>query len=172
MRRKNNIPELLGFTQEAVAMLLQISRVQWAQYQSGLRSLPFKALQKLSQIYLVVLAADKTIEKPETEEQKATHRHDLKKMLDENNSQQQALSIKIEAIENKYNKDLSLWRLTQHLSGEWEHKTPYDREVLASLERKAIANLENNPPSKLTRLQIKLKILQYEETLLRAEIIA
>ena len=170
MGTKKNIPQLFGFTQEVVAMLLRIRRGQWSLYELGLRSLPFKASQKLNQIHLVVLAADKTIEKSETDEQKAAQLGNLKKMLDENNYQQQALSRKIKDFENKYKKDLSLWRLTQHLVGDWEYKTPYDTELLALLERKAIRNLEKNGPFQLRQLQIRLKTLQYEESLLRAEI--
>lgn len=101
MKAKKIIPTLFGFTQEKITMLLRIRRSQWALYELGLKPVPLVALQKLRQILLVINAADKTIEKTETDGQKEKHLLVIKKLLDENDFQQQVLLKKIADFEKK-----------------------------------------------------------------------
>ena len=59
-----NIRQNMGFTQEELAIILGVSRGLISLYDKGLRSLPAKALEKLSRIQLLLNEAEKEKTEP------------------------------------------------------------------------------------------------------------
>ena len=162
---------LLGITQEELAMLLGISRSQLSLYELGLRELPTAALQKLAEMISVLQNADVSkLRKSRTAGEGKKHQADLTKQLTENNFKQQLLVHKINSLTEKHDGDLKKLHLFQHLIGKGEHKESHQHSLLGVLERRTDRALEKNSDSKVVQYQIKLKVLQEEEKLLREEI--
>ena len=54
MKKRAEIKNMLGLTQEEMAMVLGITKGQWSMYKSGQRDLPIEALQQFSTLLLGV----------------------------------------------------------------------------------------------------------------------
>lgn len=99
MKKENVLKSLLGLSQEETAMLLCITRVQWAQYTTGRRDIPLEAKQKLAEVLTFLennkKSTTKVLKITETENKKA--KEGLAKEL-------KALTHKILDLENKISK--------------------------------------------------------------------
>ena len=62
MRKKENLRDVLGITQEELAMLLSITRTQLAMYETNKRDIPLTSKEKLADI-LTTLHKNKSISK-------------------------------------------------------------------------------------------------------------
>ena len=72
--QKETFKNSLGFTQEEIAILLGITRSQWAMYESGKRDIPIEAKQKLITLLTATKknkTSSKTVQKIITQENKA-----------------------------------------------------------------------------------------------------
>lgn len=63
MRKKENLRDVLGITQEELAMLLSITRTQLAMYETNKRDIPLTSKEKLADI-LTTLHKNKSISEP------------------------------------------------------------------------------------------------------------
>ena len=54
MKKRAEIKNMLGLTQEEMAMVLGITKGQWSMYKSGQRDLPIESLQQFSTLLLGV----------------------------------------------------------------------------------------------------------------------
>ena len=101
MKKTPTFRELLGFSQEELALLLQVSRSQIAMYESGKRNLPIIAIEKLAVMLAQSKKANATIAAKKNcfmDEQKF-----LEKLLLKNAHQQLIMDKKIIVLEKKQN---------------------------------------------------------------------
>jgi transcriptional regulator with XRE-family HTH domain len=171
MKSNQRIRELLGLTQEQLAMLLGVSRSQLSLYELGLRELPTAALQQLAEMLSVVQNVNASIRmKSRAAEEKGQNHVTLQKLLKENSFQQERLTRKIVVMEETYQTNLTGVHLVKHLVSKGEFKLPHQTDLLGVLERRMSRALEKNGYSKIIQHQIKLKVLQQEEKVLREEL--
>lgn len=160
---------LLGTTQDEMAMLLKINRSQWSMFESGKRDLPLEAKLALAEMLQHMKSQQDAVVKD-----KAKHHQEdtkiskkLEMLLVNNQYSQSLLAKKIERIEKKRTVAANALHLLRHL--ESKDKQHIDgSELLVNLQKKADTNLEGEALSTLVAHQIKQKVLQYEEELLKA----
>jgi transcriptional regulator with XRE-family HTH domain len=162
--KKNRIIKVpLLITQEEIAILLGITRSQWAMYESGQRGLSSKSKYKLE---IVLLNANKVASvkreklghevKQENEAQKV-----VTKMLHENILQQLGFQRKLEQMKKKYQAALN----TLHFVSSFQEGTA-NESVLKVLKIKANKVLDKNGLHFQEAYKIKLEVLKHEEIVL------
>lgn len=162
--KKNRIIKVpLIITQEEIAILLGITRSQWAMYESGQRGLSSKGKAKLE---ILLLNSNKVASvkreklghdvKQENDAQKI-----VTKMLQENTFNQLQLQNKLALMEEKYQKALN----TLHFVSSFQIDTA-NESVLKVLEIKANKVLDKNGLHFQEAYKIKLEVLKHEEMIL------
>ncbi|MDI1318402.1 helix-turn-helix domain-containing protein [Flavobacterium sp.] len=100
MKKTNPIRNLLGVSQEDMALILQVSRSQWAMYELGKRDLPTKAKLVLAEILHYVKTPEMFAKSlPQVEQQHVRKQQQLEHLLKENEYQQVLTSKKINFVE-------------------------------------------------------------------------
>lgn len=167
--KKDDSRSMLGLTQLELAMLLKVTRSQWSHYERGSRLLPNGAGSRyLEMVAYMVL--------PETEalRQSANQKYEgnytktiLEKRLKENEYQLMVIAREIPKVQEKFEKYSKALQLTDFLNSPKEFKKAANPEGLSSITSDSIANYNKNK-SQLILLDIDQRILQHEETLLKA----
>ena len=118
MKKENTIRQMLGMTQEKIAMLLGISRSQWAMFELGKRNLPAAAQQLLAELLTHVQSPEtaKSITQPAKQEGK--EQKIIENALLENQYQLLLVSREITALEKKANATLKSLHVTDFLSSQ------------------------------------------------------
>lgn len=166
--KKQRIRDLLGLAQEQLSLLLEVGHSQLSLYELGLRRLPSTAIQKLAEmIAMVNTAASSAFMKSVAAEEAVQHKVIIQKLRKENSYQQERLSRILVPLEQKYQSNLTALYLVQQLHVEWETKAPHQIGYLGTLKNSIGSALEKNSYSKLVQYQIRLKVLQGEEKILR-----
>ncbi|WP_309613249.1 helix-turn-helix transcriptional regulator [Flavobacterium sp.] len=166
--KKQRIRDLLGLAQEQLSLLLEVGHSQLSLYELGLRRLPSTAIQKLAEMIAVVnTAASSAFMKSVAAEEAVQHKVIIQKLRKENSYQQERLSRILVPLEQKYQSNLTALYLVQQLHVEWGTKAPHQIGYLGTLKNSIGSALEKNSYSKLVQYQIKLKVLQGEEKILR-----
>ena len=166
--KKQRIRDLLGLTQEQLSLVLDVGHSQLSLYELGLRRLPSTAVQRLAEMLeLTKTAASSTFMKSRAAEEGIERQVTLEKLLKENSYQQERISRILVPMEQKYQSNVTALYLVQQLHVEWETKVPHQIGYLGALENSIGSALEKNSYSKLVQYQIRLKVLQGEEKILR-----
>lgn len=92
MEKDNNIKSLLGLSQEEAAMLLGITRMQWAQFITGRRDIPVAAKLKLAEVL-------STIQKNKTNPQEVNKLIETEKKIAQEGLHQELKAIKLKELQ-------------------------------------------------------------------------
>ena len=167
-KMKNNISTSLGFKQQELAQLLQVSRSQLSLYELGKRSLPVHAMEKLT---IMLTLAQKGKAKSKVKKNISVKEQNiLKKLLLKNSHQQLLVERKIKTLEKKQNALATSKKLIAHLLKNESKMKKNELAVLKSLEVKLKNQDIKNYATLLLQLEIKKEVLVFEEKLLRKKL--
>ena len=165
-KMKNNISTSLGFKQQELAQLLQVSRSQLSLYELGKRSLPIHAMEKLT---IMLALAQKGKVKSEIKKSISNEEQNvLKKILLKNNHQQLLVERKIKALEKKQNALATSKKLVAHLLKDESNMKKNELAFLKTIETKN-KDIENYAVL-LLQLELKKEVLAFEEKLLQKKL--
>lgn len=160
MKKGENIRNLLGITQEELAVLLNITRSQLSLFEIGKREIPTEAMTKLANMYLSInnntSSSEKLSEVIKTQEEHK--KQTLEALLKDNKYYQLVCAKKIEKAEKKYNNNMLRLQLVMHLEKEAKHQN-----IVKSMELKTNSDIMKNGLAQLTKLKIEKEVLQAEE---------
>ena len=167
-KMKNNISTSLGFKQQELAQLLQVSRSQLSLYELGKRSLPIHAMEKLT---IMLALAQKGKVKSEMKKSISNEEQNvLKKILLKNNHQQLIVERKIKALEKKQNALVTSKKLIAHLLKNEGKINKNELVVLKSIEVKLKKQEIEKYNTALLQLEIKKEVLVFEEKVLQKKL--
>ena len=167
-KMKNNISTSLGFKQQELAQLLQVSRSQLSLYELGKRSLPIHAMEKLT---IMLALAQKGKVKSEMKKSISNEEQNvLKKILLKNNHQQLIVERKIKALEKKQNALVTSKKLIAHLLKNESKINKNELVVLKSIEVKLKKQEIEKYNTALLQLEIKKEVLVFEEKVLQKKL--
>lgn len=165
---KSAYRELLGVTQEDLALLLQVSRSQLSLFEIGKRDLPAAAKLKLAEM---LSYSQNSFKRKETTIATTIQENEKEKIIKDflfvNLRKQRAVKKKIASLEKKQQNSIAALHLAEFLNTS-ESKNP--SYILADgIELKAKNNLEKNNLKEIYKLQIKLELLEIEEKHLKSK---
>lgn len=165
MNRKENIRQLLGISQEDLALLLRISRSQIAMYELGKRNLPLHAIEKLTTIATLLQNNSTTI--TDKVIVNTFEKEFLQKLLLKNKHQQLIIEKKINALLKKQNTLTSSKKVISHLMENNSDTTTNELVILKSIATKTDNRIAHNNSNLLLQLQVKKEVLIFEEKILK-----
>ena len=168
MKRDITVTTLLGLSQEETAMILGISRVQWAMYETGRRDIPLAAKQQLADLLVFVQKLDKKTEDfQHIKIQEARREKVFEQQRLINKHQQMIAEKKLKAIEKKYEAAMTALSLVGFLETKAEESGKEKDAVLYMIKQKAVTTIEKNGLHVQAKHQLKFQALQQEETILK-----
>ena len=168
MRKEAAICAMLGLNQHDIAMLLGVSRSQWAMYETGKRGLPSAATQLLAVLLTHVqpaLIKGKRI--PEVD-QPVKRQQQLERLLRENEYQQMAVERKLAAARKKQQSTARLLQLVLFLNN--NSKEIGENLPVNEISRKANRVLDADHSADLIKMEIQLDILEIEKIYLESKL--
>lgn len=166
MIRTETFCKLLGFKQEDLAIYLDVTVHQMAQYEAGKRSLPHKARLKEGNMYLLHLQLKKDNTPayiPEfTQQQQQKAEKILKRHADANNYKALLAERRLELMQKNYRQANDMLVLMQAMDAK-EPDDTMDKSWLFIMKRTALDKLERNGIAAQTRLQLRISGLRHEE---------
>ena len=172
MKMRKPIREELNLTQDEMAMLLNISRSQWALYELRLRELSTMGLVRESQAgrFLATLEINEPKNVPKIAALESERTKFITDALSKNEFDQFACKRKIERIEKDYKAAQKLFKLTDFLLQSEDQANAQQIAALEILKTKAVEVQQKNSPLQILKLEVRQKLLQQEKLLL-AEIV-
>ncbi len=169
MGRKDSTRKKLNVTQAVMAIILKISRSQWALYEAGLRELSTWAFIRLGQIEHFLLAEELSDSKhnPRFEKHEGKKNAFIENALIDNSIKQRLCERKIEEMKSNYEAGLKFHRLNDFLSEPKEERFALHPSVLALLKQEAESTLDKNGSHELLRLELEQHLLRQEELFLK-----
>lgn len=172
MIKEENIGALLGIPQEEMAKLLGVTRVQWALFLTGRRSLPTSALLKLTEMLTIV-------KEPETKEPDAVvieaEQTQINKYLKDeiiiNQHKQRLASDQLEKCKKRYRSAQNAVRIADALIAKGQQTNSWQEELLPLIKSNAQDVLRKNSLLVQEQYTIKLLVLQQEEVVLRQRLL-
>jgi transcriptional regulator with XRE-family HTH domain len=168
MKKEQTIREMLGLTQDDLALLLQVNRSQLAMYEIGQRDLPRAAKEQI--LDMLTFINDNASASVENETymiaQKLQKEKKLSSLLLKNKHQQGIVEKKITAFEKKFQANLRAIKLVGYIEDQAAKKGKSENLFIKSISNKALAEIDKEGLGLLTQLQIKKEMLEQEEQLL------
>lgn len=168
MKKEKQIVELLGIKQEGMALLLQITRSNWAMYVSGKRDLSVTAKAKLSEMLVFVRQLDG--QDQHNFEHIASQKLKTKKFLEQqliaNKHKQRVTATKLESLQKKYKAGLTALQLAEFLAAKEE------QTILQVIRNDARKDIAKNGLDVQEPYLLKLWVLQQEELKLRERLLS
>ncbi len=168
MRKKENIRDAFGISQEELAIILKITRSQLAMFETGKRELPSTAIIQLAEMlrYLkedASKSADTTsLLKAQTIQKEKT----LEELKKENHFKQLVVEKKLNVLEKKHNASLSAFQLMKYLEKQDSKNGKLESHFLKNIEKKSLAELNKNGLAMITKCKIEKEVLEAEEKIL------
>jgi hypothetical protein len=153
-----------------MAMLLGVHPSQWSMFESGKRSLPTSAMQLLTEI-LVAADAPAVMAKasPQAVRHQAKQRHQLERMLRENEYQRLQVARKIAAAENKQQVLHRRMRVADHLNN-CAAKGTFAKGLCKVISDKASLAVEAEDVGSFIKLEMKRDLLEVEKGMLEVRL--
>jgi len=170
MKTTISLHQQLGINQEMAALLIGVTRVQLALYETGKRDIPLQAKMKLAKMVAFMnLHQEKTItEIPFLAEQELKKEARLKQQMIIYEHKQLLVARKLKRIENNYNNALKSLMLVQYLKS--EVITTLEVDLCRSIESKAHIIIKKNGLDIQELHKMKLEAIQeYLQVLKRIE---
>lgn len=170
MKMRKHIREELNLTQDEMAMLLNISRSQWALYELGLRELSAAGLVRASQAgrFLTTLEISEPKNVPKIEALESGRNKFIADALSKNEFHQSTCKRKIEQMEKDYKAALKLFQLTDFLLQSEDQENAQHIAALEILKTQAVEEQHKNGPLQLIKLEVRQQLLEQEKLLLTA----
>lgn len=154
------IKNILGLTQEEMAMHLGISLSQWKMFKSGKRSLPLQALEKFSVLLKGVQQkkenSSESQDLRETEEKQAKGKRQLDYLKVQ--VKLQRVEKEIAVIENQRAESFAALETVSFLEGQKEGKA--NKEFLQTIRSRALSTLKKQSLYKREALQLQKENLE------------
>jgi transcriptional regulator with XRE-family HTH domain len=168
MKKSANIRDVLGVTQEEMAMLLKITRSQLSMYELGKRDLPADAKIKVAEMlqHVQESGSKSTANLPIVKAQERKKENRVAELLLDNKYKQLVLDKKIKAVEKKYAANLTAIRLAGYLENQTIKNPTQENQLLNGIKAKALTEIDKNGLHILFEYQIKKEVLEFEEKLL------
>lgn len=168
MQKDKKIRELLGLRQEDMALLLRVTRSQWAMYETGKRDLPLVAQLKLGELLAFIqepknAVVDNFVD-VQSEDAKTKKVFENLKLI--NKHRQILTEHKLKAIEKKYEAGVTALRFIHFLETKDQQILTEQEMVLTVLKVKAEEAIRKNGLHFQAKYRFKLKSLLQEEVLL------
>ncbi|SCX84290.1 helix-turn-helix domain-containing protein [Flavobacterium caeni] len=167
MKKQNALRNLLGITQQEMAVLLNVNRSQWSMYEGGNRDLPAHAAQLLTEILMHTQSPDfkKADEKPANT---AADRQWLTRLLAENEYQRLRLQREQATLEKQQHKQHS----RQLLAGFVAHRKKTNKQHPWPLvaPKTATATQDHESRTRLLEYALRLEVLAFEKNLLESRL--
>lgn len=173
IRREPAIRNLLGCTQQDMAMLLHVRLSQWAMHELGQRPLPTQASQLMSEMVIHAQLYEKkakSLPPPNPSQLKQQHKK-LESLLLENKFRQMTLSGKIAALAKKQAAQLKLMQRVDFLNSfHAKNENAAARFPLhRSIASHAAMTLQTDHSGTLMLHELRLEVLAFEKTLLESK---
>ena len=169
MNKQNPIRESLGLTQQEMAILLEITRGHWSMYECGKRELPIAAMAFLSEMSAHMEAA-KTKNIPSKASVKNETKAFVGDLLKENQFRLQIATKELAVVERKHTASENAQRLVGFLNSKSKGKEERTANIHQLIASRVTKSGEQNKATELTALQIRVAVLQAEETILKEKI--
>lgn len=171
MKKTNTIRELLGLTQDEIALVLQVSRSQWSMYEIGKRDLPLSAKQHLAELLSHMQSPEtKAKSHPIEVNQAVLQQQFLERLLRENEYQQQRLAKEVAKLKKKRATETSLLQLVDFLKSRPTSKGTAETPILKILNQKASRVEEDKHWKTLAKLELRQELLGHEKALLEKKL--
>ncbi|MCD0465971.1 hypothetical protein [Flavobacterium sp. ENC] len=155
-----------------MAILLGVTRVQWALFLTGRRSLPTDALLKLTEMLTIVKEAE--TEAPDAavlkEEQARINKY-IEEEIIFNQHKQRLVSEQLQKCRKEYQSSQNAVRIADALMAKGQYTGASEQELLTSLKINAQNVLKKNSLLVQEQYTLKLLVLQQEEVVFKAKII-
>mgnify|MGYP003478183021 FL=1 len=160
MRKKENLRDVLGITQEELAMLLSITRTQLAMYETNKRDIPLTSKEKLADI-LTTLHKNKSISKYsnsiiETEKKKVSEW--LQKEFKDLEYKVVLLDRKIEKVIQVRKDAFKAFEVVQYL--ESKNAKPHEQSLAKTIKKRVEKTLNKQNLQHLHELELKKENLE------------
>ena len=160
MRKKENLRDVLGITQEELAMLLSITRTQLAMYETNKRDIPLTSKEKLADI-LTTLHKNKSISKYsnsiiETEKKKVSEW--LQKEFKDLEYKVVLLDRKIEKVMQVRKNAFKAFEVVQYL--ESKNAKPKKKKKKKTIKKRVEKTLNKQNLQHLHELELKKENLE------------
>ncbi|HSD13508.1 MAG TPA: hypothetical protein VLB74_02550 [Flavobacterium sp.] len=155
MKDATTIKSLLGLSQEEMAMLLGITRVQWALYDSGKRDIPLSAKQRLADAVSSIKKSKSTSAESQKigEAEKKKKKDWLEREYKATEHKLRILEKKINTTENIRKECFSALEVAHYLELHQEKETITG--LAQSIKTRAVQTLNKHSSQKLLGLKIK-----------------
>lgn len=171
MKKQDTIRELLGFTQLEMASVLSVSRTRYSMFELGHRALPLAATILLAEMLQHIQTSKNSLENSNAMVlQYAAKQLQLNRMLKENEYQLLLTSRKTWAVEKTFANKLKVLQLVEFLSLRNETNEIAEHAALRTISNNANKSLKEQGLASLSKLKLKLELLQLEKLLLDAEL--
>lgn len=168
MRKRENIRDAFGISQEELAIVLKITRSQLAMFETGKRELPSTAIIQLAEMlrYLQENASKSADTTSLLKAQAIQKEKALEEMRKENHFKQLALERKLKVLEKKHKASLSAFQLMKYLEKQDSKNGKLESPLLKTIERKALTELNKNDLAMITKCKIEKEVLEAEEKII------
>lgn len=169
---KIKIRELLGMKQEEIALLLEVTRSQWAMYELGKRDLPTAAKLKLAEMLAFVQKKDSYWKKelPVHKEQKGQMKKRLEDLIVINKRLQFKTTLKLQEVNKKYNLNFNRLKTMRYFEMNPQKLTKKENLLLEEMGNRAKNETAKKGLLKQLELEVKLETLQEEEKVLKKKL--
>jgi hypothetical protein len=168
----NDIKQILGMTQENMAMLLQITQSQWSMFVCGQRSLPVAATLKLAE--MLQFSESSGTNDINNLESETNYKTELEKYIAnqiiENNNKATAIKHKLIVAEKKYKTALKAHNFILFLESKAEKTNNNYKLLLHSIKQDAKNVIEKNGLLIQKQIIIKLELLAAEAEVLQSNL--
>lgn len=163
MKNNTSIKTLLGFTQKEMAILLGVGYSHYTMFESGKRSLPLHATQKLAELLLHVKTQEAKKQSPTDEKYEEQWKNLIESSLRENQYQILLTEKKIAALEKKQHAANQRTLLNASLSKNKKTNHPLLAAKIAKQSRQDHA-------TDLMKLLLKRELLHVEQHFLQSKL--
>lgn len=164
--KKKETRGMFGLTQQEIAMILNVSRSQWSQYECRKRSLPSATGLRLDEINSYMLSPKAKVSENLSKFENGHTKRVIEKRLEENEYQLERLNRRIDKAQQKLEKYEKAAQLMAFLNSPEEVKKAPAPEILSSITGVAMANFRETK-SELHLLKIDRELLLYEAIVLK-----
>lgn len=170
MEKRQNIRELLGLTQDELALLFRISRSQMAKYELGTRDLGIEAKYLLAEMLSYMESSEATSKTSmHALKQHAEMLDTLQRMQKENEYQLEYVSRKLNTFEKKHAYLMKTLNVGDFLATK-DSKTGWFNDIVSAILNKAKKSLKVYGLSNLMKYEIKQEVLHYEKALIASRL--
>jgi len=169
-KKKGMLRQFFGVSQADMAVLLKISPAQWSMFESGRRELPQEArMEYYKMIAYFQSAKDEAAKrKPEPVEPNEKTIKKIKASLLKNQHRQMITAKKINALRKKQANAETAMHLKGYFENNKEGQPEYIHNYIVDILKRAKEDAQLSESAEMIELEVKLKVLQYEEKLLKA----